>query len=684
MYNKDILKAKIKLFVAAVAKDYVQYILTWTLLLFLVIIIEQVRNGFLHEWPNNVWVFVWSIVNTLVFSIKSSALLFPFFLVLYIWSKKVASIFITALISVATFANLLLIIYFSTALVPLGADLYSYSLSDITQTTASSGIISVGNTVGILLVVIVIYSIMRFVRKRINPSALFSKALLLSILIFAFFNVGGKLKATSFSSEYFNSLILNKLGYFSSASNSYFFGGEDDVDIYADNYIGNYGELSKFSQSINYTDPEEYPFLHQPDSADVLSPFIKPGKTPPNLVFIVVEGLGRAFTNDGAYLGNFTPFIDSLSKKSIYWPNFLSEGGRTFAMLPSVMGSLPFGKAGFLDMGKKMPDHLSLYSILKHNGYHTSFYYGGNADFDNMANFLTYNQVDEIKDLNTFPNGYIKMPQSSSGFSWGYQDDQLFKYYLQSQNAALAKQPELSVILTLSTHDPFLMNNEQRYIDMFENRMKTLEITEDKKESYRKYKLQYSSVMYLDESLKHFFDGYKKRADFSNTIFFITGDHRMPEIPTINKIDRYHVPFIIYSPLLKRTARIESISTHFDITPSVLSYLKTNYAIETPSKVAWLGTGLDTVQNFRNIHSYPLIQTKSDLTDFVMGEYHINGDQFFKMNNYMQEDNLEDKSNHAKLTQAFSNFKRKNNLVKEGVNNILPDSLVKKFRSPKK
>ena len=63
-----------------------------------------------------------------------------------------------------------------------------------------------------------------------------------------------------------------------------------------------------------------------------------------------MEGLGRAFTNKGAYLGNFTPFIDSLAEKSLYWENFLSEGGRTFAVLPSFLGSLPFAKNGFNEL----------------------------------------------------------------------------------------------------------------------------------------------------------------------------------------------------------------------------------------------------------------------------------------------------------------------------------------------
>jgi len=124
-----------------------------------------------------------------------------------------------------------------------------------------------------------------------------------------------------------------------------------------------------------------------------LSPFFKGKPYPSNIVIVVVEGLGRAFTNDGAYLGNFTPFIDSLSGKSLYWKNFLSEGGRTFAVLPSILGSLPFAKKWFLELGDGMPAHLSLLSLLKYNGYHTSFYYGGDSKFDNMQASLQKNEL---------------------------------------------------------------------------------------------------------------------------------------------------------------------------------------------------------------------------------------------------------------------------------------------------
>jgi uncharacterized sulfatase len=389
----------------------------------------------------------------------------------------------------------------------------------------------------------------------------------------------------------------------------------------------------------------------------------------------LVEGLGRAFTNEGAYLGNFTPFIDSLSNHSLYWSNFLSEGGRTFAVLPSLLGSLPFAKNGFLELGEQMPAHLSLLSLLKFNGYHTSFYYGGDAHFDNMDVFLRKNKIDELNDQKSFPTGYTKLP-ATNGFTWGYNDKELFRHYFATRTDNT--KPQLSVILTVATHDPFVINEEDKYLQRFEQRMTTLGFDEAKKSKYRNYQKQYASILYLDDAMRNFFAAYKKRSDFANTIFLITGDHRMPEIPMNTKIDRFHVPLIIYSPLLKRTSQMASISTHFDISPSLLAYLKHNFKVKGPSLVSWMGQGLDTTVAFQNLHQYPFIQTKTDMIDFVMDDYHINNNVLFKIQPDMNETAINDDDKLSQLQGAFEAFKKRNTQLINGAK-IIPDTIIKKY-----
>jgi uncharacterized sulfatase len=563
--------------------------------------------------------------------------------------------------------------YFTASLVPLGADLYGYSMADIKQTVGAAGGINFFQIIGFILLTGGAIAALWILPARLKVNKYIVIALpLLSFLLLAT-NGQAMVHPGNLQSDFDNNLVINKSDHFWTASYKHFFPAKEELDIYADSYISDYDNAaaSKIA-SFKYTDPANYPFLHNESSPDVLGPFLKPNATPPNIVIILVEGLGRAFTNEGAYLGNFTPFIDSLSNKSLYWKNFLSEGGRTFAVLPSVLGSLPFAKNGFLEMGDGMPTHLSLLSLLKYNGYHTSFYYGGDAKFDNMATFLNKNAIDELNDGQSFPSGYTKLP-APNGFSWGYNDKELFRHYLVTRDEK-ATAPQLSVVLTVSTHSPFAINEEDKYLKQFEDRLTQLGYDDAKKNEYRNYKLQYASILYMDDALRGFFNAYSKRSDFNNTIFLITGDHRMPEIPMSDKIDRYHVPLIVYSPMLKRTAQIASVSTHFDISPSLLSYLQHNYKIKGPSLTSWMGQGLDTNRNFQNIHNYPLLQTKTDMIDFIMGEYHLNGDNLFKLNAELGEDPLQDDEKLSQMKNAFDQFKKRNSQIVTG-NHIIPDSI---------
>jgi phosphoglycerol transferase MdoB-like AlkP superfamily enzyme len=649
--------------------------LLWLIMLFILSLFEVIYNGVIHEFPaNTIGIAFWTFLADIGFLLNLLLGIYIVYVLIFLLSPILAKTLYKVLITLLLILHLALILYFSRALLPLGADLYGYSIADIKQTIGASGGISFITILAFIAVIAAIISIFKYLAPKFKPA--FGLAIILPVLsLLALVTGAAKLLAPgNLHSDFANNLALNKSAFFYSSSVDHFFPDNNDVDIYADSYIGDYNGQQSIS-AYNYVDPDNYPFLHADSSKDVLSPFFKSTTTPPNIVIIMVEGLGRAFTNDGAYLGNFTPFIDSLSNQSLYWRNFLSEGGRTFAVLPSLLGSLPFAKNGFLELGGQMPAHLSLLSLLKYNGYHTSFYYGGDSHFDKMDMFLQKNKIDELNDEKSFPAGYTKLP-SVNGFTWGYNDKELFRHYLTTRN--IDSKPQLSVLLTVATHDPFIINEEATYLQRFEERMTTLGFDDIKKRKYRNYKNQYASILYLDDAMKSFFADYRKRSDYANTIFIITGDHRMPEIPMSDKIDRYHVPLIIYSPLLKRVSQMSSVSTHFDISPSLIAYLKHNFNMRGPSLVSWIGQGLDTSVNFQNLHQYPLIQTKTDMIDFVMGEYHINGNTLFKLSPNMSEEPVQDDNKFNQLQNAFDAFKKRNNRLVNGAK-IIPDTISTRY-----
>lgn len=655
--------------------------IVWLLLMLLLSVIENIFNSITHGLESGFFeILVWSSVLNVLYWLKLLFFLFIVFTSIYFFSAKFARFFLLVFIVLLFIIQLGLLLYFNTSLVPLGADLYSYSVGDIKQTLGASGGVNFLSVSIFIVLISGIIASMYFISYRIKLNRIQSIFFPVLSLIFLLSGLSDLIGKPNFKSDFENNLILNKSDYFFSASYAHFFPEKFEIDIYAENYIGDFEDDEAGVLSFEYVDELNYPFLHKDVSQDVLSPFFYAKESPPNIVIILVEGLGRAYSNNDAYLGSFTPFLDSLSEQSLFWKNMLSQGGRTFAVLPSILGSLPFGKNGFLDL-EKMPDQLSLLNLLKFNGYQTSFYYGGDANFDHMRQFLKANHVDEIRDEKTFPPGYQKLPPIN-GFSWGYNDKELFRYFLSSRAITQKQKPQLSVILTVSTHNPFIINESKKYAQVLEKQMNTLKFDGPKKQLYRKYKDQYASILYMDDAVQMFFKEYKKRPDYENTIFIITGDHRMPEIPMSTKIDRYHVPMIVYSPLLKRTAAFSSVSSHFDLPPTVLAYLKSNHKIKVPSINSWIGEGLDTGRNFRNLHRIPLIQNKTDILDFVMGEYHLNGNDLFHLNPDLDEERINDVAKKNHLLNEFNLFKKRNAVIVNG-GKIIPDSLYKNYTLPK-
>lgn len=400
---------------------------------------HSVKNGFLD-------LFLWSCFEDLKFFFTWLIPVYIIFSILYFLRPQIARITFIIFSVVFFLGQLSLVFYFNTTLLMLGSDLFGYSTDEIMQTVGASGTLSLTPILTFLVVITGLIFALFYLPKRLKLGIIFPSLLLLFSVVFVFFGASEKLIAADLDSDFETNLIQNKSQHFFSEAYTYLNPDLYETDIYAESYIGEFFSKYANAEPIEYLDDPNYPFLHKELKSDVLSPFFEPQEKTPNIVIIIVEGLGRAFSNRGAYLGNFTPYLDSLSTESLYWSNFLSNGGRTFAVLPSLLGSLPFSENGYLEMKEKMPNQISLLNLLKKNGYKTSFYYGGNSEFDKMGMYLRMNRIDQIIDENDFPSSYKKIPASNSGFTWGYGDKELFRYYLDTRSADDA-QPRLDVLL---------------------------------------------------------------------------------------------------------------------------------------------------------------------------------------------------------------------------------------------
>lgn len=650
-------KNKLKNFLLTKLKNNSRIFCYLSLVFGLLIVLVRLFDFFLN-WMNAASVHLTfeiifeTILYDILYSLYISFFLGIIFLLISLINSLAAKIFYYLSAIFIVLGYIMLVIYFSNSAVPLGSDLFGYSLAEIKHTVSAAGGISIFQILGFIAAVVIIFITLFFAIKIKLHTNIINVFYLMCLLGFVFYqDIIPSSDSFASQTEYY--LVVNKLDFFLTKTYEYATREEDEL-LRADYYFDSGKEEDITFKYIN----ENFPFLHENNLQDVLSPFFKKSGGKPNFVFLIVESLGRGYSGKGAYLGSYTPFLDSLSEVCLYWENLVSTGGRTFAVLPSIFGSLPFARKGFLDLETEMPKHFSLINLLKSNGYSANFFHGGDAHFDNMDIFMKNNNVDFILNEKNFGSGYSKMPSSGSGFSWGYGDKDLFKRSLDIIRNI--NNPMINVYLTLSTHSPFLIANQEYYEKLFDNTYSKLNIDSDVKKEVMQYKNILSTVLYMDDAIRNFFNEYKKRKDFENTIFIITGDHRMPEIPIRTQLDRFHVPLFIYSPMLKRTARFSSLSAHFDILPSILAFLKTNYNFAIPNTSVFIGSGLDTARQFRNIHSYPLMRNKNELLDYVDKEYFDSDGTLFRIDNELNITKIDNDAMLSKLSSLFEDYKKRN------------------------
>lgn len=583
-------------------------------------------------------------------------LVFIIHLILSFVSSKLGRLISQVILTLALIIHIALIFYFSKTLVPLGKDLFAYSWSDLQMTVSASGLLT---TLNLILGAVFLLFLFGILYAGIKIFKFGLRTYLYLTLFFLVFVAGigfvNKFFTDTSNDVKFN-VELNKSRFLAEqAFDQFVYGGEYYFDFYLRSSDQNLAVKKDFFD-------QEYPFMHRGDYPDVLSPFLDSIAGPPDLVFILVESFGKAYTGTGAYLGSFSPFLDSLEQHSLVWKHNISSTGRTFGILPGIFGGMPFGEKGFLEMYQEFPYHHSLISVLRDNGYKTRFFIGSDKKFDHEGDFLQYQRMDQIEDESTFNPKYAKTP-SNSGFSWGYPDKALFQNGIEKLPSSKTG-PELRIFQTQTSHDPYIVPEREIYEQKFENHLTNyLRLPADKIAEYRNYRDIYMTVLYADDAIKLFFEEYKKRPEYANTIFIITGDHRLPEIPMASRLDRFHVPLILFSPLVKRPTIFGGMTSHFEVTPSILAFLAKNAGIQAPEEMIWQGQVLDTAVNFEAKLSMPLMRNKNQLVEYLSGEYFLSEGQTFKISEGLNIDPVTDPDLLTQLNGEFEEFKNKNNYV---------------------
>ncbi len=275
-----------------------------------------------------------------------------------------------------------------------------------------------------------------------------------------------------------------------------------------------------------------------------------------NIVLIILESFGKEYSG---YLNNnkgYTPFLDSLMKRSLVFTNCFANGTSSIEALPSILSSIPslIGEP-FITSAYSGNNINGIASCLKHEGYSSYFYHGGHNGTMNFDNFSLMSGIEKYYGFNEYPK---KNTQDQDG-AWGIFDEPYLQYVANELNTK--QQPFCAGIFTLSSHHPYKIPKH------LQNKFPKGEL------------INHESIGYSDYALNRFFETAQKMPWFKNTIFVLTADHTAQSEGGFysSQVGRYAVPLIFYSPTdTTFTGLSGNTCSQSDIFPSLLDYLGYN------------------------------------------------------------------------------------------------------------
>ena len=339
---------------------------------------------------------------------------------------------------------------------------------------------------------------------------------------------------------------------------------------------------------------KEIHFFADAELADYYRPVIQlqneGGMKKKNIVLLILESFGEEniFLEFGGR--KLTPFLDSLTQNSLYFPNAYANGRKSIDAVPSTITSIPcLMEVSYISSPYSFNDIEGFNKILKKEGYHTAFFHGA---FNGSQNFYQFSSIVGFDDY------YGKEEYDWAGGEdgvWGIFDEEFLQFT--GRKISTFREPFFTTVFTISSHVPYTV--PEKYKGKFPKGNRMI----------------HESVAYADYALKKFFESAKKQEWYKNSVFVITPDHTSGGDKSdpyyTSAVGNYKIPLMIIDPSepnlkVQNPKLIEQI----DILPEILNYL--NYSGE--------------IFSFGND---PLKSTGRMVANFNEGLYHFIIDNYY-------------------------------------------------------
>ena len=274
-----------------------------------------------------------------------------------------------------------------------------------------------------------------------------------------------------------------------------------------------------------------------------------------NVVVVVLESWSYKYID--ALSGNnygITPNFDKLVKEGLVFDRFYAAGQRSIDGLQAILTGVPnLVDLPALGWGLESNKFSRLGHMLGKHGYHTLF-----AQSSRRTSF----HIDSIAAATGFKDYYgmedmqLELDYADPESFWYGWDHETFNKV--QQRLTEVKQPFFSFIFTGSTHGPY---------GTLPKRFLKKPHASDSEEGFM------NTLYYADWAIGQFMQEARQQSWFDNTVFIFTADHTVGAYRSGSTTEQFHVPLLIYSPQHIKAGVDNTISSHFDIMPTIIDLL---------------------------------------------------------------------------------------------------------------
>lgn len=267
----------------------------------------------------------------------------------------------------------------------------------------------------------------------------------------------------------------------------------------------------------------------------------------PNVLIVLMEGLGGTFMESVGGAPGITPHLDSLAAEGVVFTRCYANSFRTDRGTVCTLSGYPsFPDVSVMKLPAKSRTLPSIAGTLARAGYRNDFLYGGDKNFTNMNSYLLGTGYHKVYGDTDFPVADRRT------HAWGVTDSLTFERLYRMVAAHPGGERWHTTFLTLASHEPWVVPYARIPGDEVAN-----------------------SMAYLDHCIGRFVQRIRHTAAWENLLIVFLPDHGIPWPKGLAEEDprKWHIPMVWAGGSVKGHRVIDKICNQTDLAATLLGQM---------------------------------------------------------------------------------------------------------------